>query len=254
MWFCVRKCWNMRNVAQEIARKNRIHFRDYVPVEDRYFELINSLLSDGMRVLDYGAGPDFKIGKRLENIDVEIFSMDVDSATLERNPNNRKVLGDGESIPFQDEYFDVIAFKYVFEHLERPELILTECHRCLKPGGHIVYLCPNSYCYVSWLGRIIPLFLRRRIRMLIAGIDHSETFPAFYRLNSANRIMKLMEKAGFEAVHMESGVGYPTYWEFSRTLHTIFCYFHKVIERLPVRSFDISLVGVFRKISDSTVD
>jgi SAM-dependent methyltransferase len=245
---------NVKNAVEEIARKNCIYFRDYVPVEDKYFELINSLVSDGMRVLDFGAGPDFEMGKRLENVNVELFSTDADSVTLERNPNNRKVLSDGESIPFQDEYFDMIAFKYVFEHLERPGSILTECRRCLKPGGYIAFLCPNSYSYVSCLGRIIPLFLRKRIRMFIGGIDHSETFPTFYRLNSTSRIIGLMKEAGFEAVHLESCVGYPTYWEFSRTMHTIFCYFHKIIERLPVRSFDISLVGVFRKISDSTAD
>ena len=234
-------------ISEKITQRNLAYFRDYIPVEDRYFSLVSEYLTDGTRVLDYGAGPDFKIGRRLANKNVEIFSMDVDPLSIERNPNSHKVVCDGERIPFKNEYFDMIVFKYVFEHLRNPQLVLKECSRCLKQRGYIIFLCPNSRSYVSFLGRVIPLFLRKKIRKLIGGIDDSDTFPVYYRLNTPKRIVRVMKETGFNKVVIGSYVGYPTYWEFSSVLHAFFCLFHKLLEKLPIRSFDISLVGVFKK-------
>jgi SAM-dependent methyltransferase len=42
---------------------------------------------------------------------------------------------DGVSIPFEDGAFDLVYCKQVFEHVRRPEPLLHEVHRVLRPGG-----------------------------------------------------------------------------------------------------------------------
>ena len=43
-----------------------------------------------------------------------------------------------EMLPFYDDYFDVAMTIWVLEHVQRPELILAEAKRVLKPGGRII--------------------------------------------------------------------------------------------------------------------
>ena len=42
---------------------------------------------------------------------------------------------DGVSLPFSDNYFDLIYSKQVFEHVRLPSQLLKEIYRVLKPGG-----------------------------------------------------------------------------------------------------------------------
>lgn len=51
---------------------------------------------------------------------------------------------------FESEYFDLIVFRGVFQHLDKPLHVLQKCIAMLKPGGYMVFLAtPNtgSLCY-----------------------------------------------------------------------------------------------------------
>ena len=45
--------------------------------------------------------------------------------------------------PFADNSFDLIEAYHVLEHLEKPFLIMKECHRILKPGGKLHIKVPH---------------------------------------------------------------------------------------------------------------
>lgn len=45
---------------------------------------------------------------------------------------------DGERIPFEDESFDLVYCAQVLEHVPRPELVMAEVARVLRPGGLLV--------------------------------------------------------------------------------------------------------------------
>lgn len=47
------------------------------------------------------------------------------------------VLGDASALPFNDNSFDTIIINDAVEHVDKPELVLTECIRVLKKGGRI---------------------------------------------------------------------------------------------------------------------
>jgi len=49
------------------------------------------------------------------------------------------VLGDAQSLPFDDQRFDAICCNYGILHLGNPDRFLHEAFRCLKPGGRLSF-------------------------------------------------------------------------------------------------------------------
>jgi len=56
--------------------------------------------------------------------------------------NPALVRGDAQQLPFRDGAFDFVTCLEVIEHLERPESMLKEVRRVLRPGGVVVLSTP----------------------------------------------------------------------------------------------------------------
>ena len=89
------------------------------------------------------------------------------------------VCGAGETLPFPDNYFDLVLSHEVIEHVQDDRLAVTEIVRVLRPGGRLALFCPNrGYPFethgIYWRGRYrfgnIPLvnWLPRRWRDRLA--------------------------------------------------------------------------------------
>jgi len=50
--------------------------------------------------------------------------------------------GQAESLPVDDEAFDLVALLDTVEHCEDEEAVLKECYRVCAPGGHLVVTVP----------------------------------------------------------------------------------------------------------------
>ncbi|MBI5560852.1 MAG: methyltransferase domain-containing protein [Deltaproteobacteria bacterium] len=48
-----------------------------------------------------------------------------------------------DTLPFQDESFDMVTMMAVLEHLEYPESVMVEIHRVLKQGGRLLMTVPT---------------------------------------------------------------------------------------------------------------
>lgn len=59
--------------------------------------------------------------------------------------SGRIVIGEGETLPFQDATFDFVTNLGSLEHFLDPEQGVREMRRVLKPGGYAAVLLPNSY-------------------------------------------------------------------------------------------------------------
>lgn len=63
----------------------------------------------------------------------------------------------GENIPFEENEFDIVVCFDVLEHVQNPDVLLTESLRVLKPGGHFYSTSPScarfwEYHYaIPWL-------------------------------------------------------------------------------------------------------
>jgi demethylmenaquinone methyltransferase/2-methoxy-6-polyprenyl-1,4-benzoquinol methylase len=85
-----------------------------------------------------------------ETTAIEIIGLDISQGMLnigkkkisEKNLNSKiqMVLGDGEKIPYTDNYFDVITVAYGVRNFENLEKGLSEILRVLKPNGTFIIL------------------------------------------------------------------------------------------------------------------
>ena len=62
-----------------------------------------------------------------------------------------------DPIPHKDNFFDVVFSKSVLEHFYKPELLVKEMHRVLKPGGTIITLCPDCIIIIEFILKIIHI-------------------------------------------------------------------------------------------------
>ena len=94
---------------------------------------------DPVRLLDLGAGAGNshdRLSRILPNIDYTGLDIESSPEVARRARSDlRFVTYDGETIPFDDAYFDAIFCKQVLEHVRRPDAVVSEVARVLKPGG-----------------------------------------------------------------------------------------------------------------------
>ena len=101
-------------------------------------------LKKGMKMLEPGCGR----GEFLNNfkdLGLDVYGVDSSPESKEFNPelNIALVDLDKESLPFEDNTFDIIYSKSFLEHLYYPENFLGEAYRVLKPNGLFLSLTPD---------------------------------------------------------------------------------------------------------------
>jgi ubiquinone/menaquinone biosynthesis C-methylase UbiE len=106
-------------------------------------------LEPGFGVLDFGCGPGGYIGPLAEEIGPagKIYALDVNPLAIKkvREIAARKAIQNLSTIEsdcktgLPDEHVDVVLLYDTFHHLSRPEEVLLELHRVLKPGGTLSF-------------------------------------------------------------------------------------------------------------------
>jgi len=133
------------------------------PVRFGYFMKIlhmNNINYEGMTVLDVGCGGGFlseefaKAGFSVTGIDPSEKS--IETARRHAQQNGLVITyaeGSGESLPFSDRAFDIVACCDVLEHVDDPGKVMSEISRVLKPGGVFLYDTINR-TFMSWIAVI----------------------------------------------------------------------------------------------------
>jgi len=126
----------------------------YPPRIERTLKLVNNLHASNF--LDIGCGDGsfsvlFKeVLKAEKGYGIEIFP---ESAAKANRKGICTIISDVgfSSIPFKDEFFDVVFALEIIEHLSNPSHFLEEIYRVLKPQGVIIISTPNI---ASWHSRL----------------------------------------------------------------------------------------------------
>jgi SAM-dependent methyltransferase len=102
-----------------------------------------------------------------------------------------------DGIPFPNNFFDVIYSKSVIEHFHKPENLVREMYRVLKPGGVAITLCPaweyNYKIYYEDYSHRSP-FMRDSLKdiQIIHGFENVQV-EFFYQLPVIWKNKKLMK-------------------------------------------------------------
>jgi SAM-dependent methyltransferase len=103
----------------------------------------------------------------------------------------------GEKLPFEKDTFDLLIVDNVLDHCERPELVMSEMKRVLKPEG-IIYFRQNAYnLWGKTIREIMELFL----------IDKGHPFTF-----TKTDLRKLFDKFNFSALQSKHN-GYFETWK-----------------------------------------
>ena len=117
----------------------------------RFFAAHLRSLAPGSRMLDAGCGNGIESGPyadRLAVYGVDYQPTYVDSCAS-AYPDAHYSLGDLAALDFPDEHFDLVLMNQVIEHLERPQVVVAELTRVLRPGGTLLVATPN-YGTFGW--------------------------------------------------------------------------------------------------------
>ena len=103
----------------------------------------------GAKVLDIGTGPG-AIPLNLQHLYPEagFFGCDISCGMLRMAHAASKkkqaplllAAGDGQQLPYKDNVFDVIISFFALHHMDRPEDVLREVDRVLRPGGRLLIM------------------------------------------------------------------------------------------------------------------
>ncbi len=128
------------------------------------------------KVLEIGAGnaPHYKYIKHSYE---EYHIVDTSDVILENYKDNFKVIAkkyDGETLPYENEYFDRIIISHCLEHINNPEEFLHEMMKKLKKGGVLSISLPTDPGLLFRLGRLyLKLFsLKKKYKISSKKFDY----------------------------------------------------------------------------------
>ena len=148
--------------------------------------------------------------------DNEIYGMDYANSGLEvaRSHGVNVRTGDlnsNASLPFEDEFFDIVVCKDILEHLLDPMAVVREVKRVLKTDGYLIVSVPNHFC----LPMRLRIFAGRGIVYHSLMEDHRREYDEWNYMH-----IRFFTYAGFKRFLRYSGfTPQKWFWDFGNLAH-----------------------------------
>jgi 2-polyprenyl-3-methyl-5-hydroxy-6-metoxy-1,4-benzoquinol methylase len=165
-----KKLYNyLLNLAEKrgFSEAKKEHWAYYMMETSRAEKTINYILSDfqikdteNSKVLDIGCGYGSLIVV-LKQFFQEVYGIEIESERVEwaqkRTPSAEIICGSATTLPWQDEYFELILSTDVLEHIpyKEQQMVASELMRVLKPGGKAYLELPNRLQILDEHNRIL---------------------------------------------------------------------------------------------------
>jgi len=199
------------------------------------------------KILDLGAGAGIVEQLNFKGLASCICGVDIDTRVLDNPYLDEAKVGRAESIPYEDNSFDIVISINVLEHLSDPEKIFKEVHRILKKDGVFIVKTPNKYHYVKILASLTPHWFHlyyNRIRRR----TEKNTFPTLYKANSKKKIIYYGESTGFKVESIEIIEGRPEYLRISWPTYLLGTIYEKIVNSTEfLHHFRVVILACLRK-------
>jgi len=236
------------NLAQKeyIGKQLKKVYPEFVTGGDYYRGYLKKYLKSNMVVLDAGCG-DYGIIPEFRKIPKLIIGLDEDKDLLEKNKIvHKKIVANLEKIPMDDDSVDLVTSEFVLEHVEKPDIILKEIFRVLKPNGKFIFITPNVLNPVMVLSKILPHFIHELLRSKLLK-KQEETHRTNYRANTYRKLKYLGKKAGFQNLDIVRA-GNPEYLAFCKPLVLPSILIERFIDNKLFSILKMYLIACFKKI------
>jgi SAM-dependent methyltransferase len=155
-------------------------------------------IGPGSRVLEIGSGYGY-LAPFVIALGAQYFGLDLATSAVAQIPalnNCHGLVANGCELPFSDHRFDVVICMEVIEHLERPDLLVSECRRVASAGARLVFSCPsymNLFLPLKWLADLgVPWCKAYLVRQ---PIDRTTTALYLLRILETHRLRILARRA-----------------------------------------------------------
>jgi ubiquinone/menaquinone biosynthesis C-methylase UbiE len=187
-----------KHIKQNEKKWNK--WAEYADGNGRIFEYLRraqkevlSLIEfkENINFLDIGCGTGWALGQAALSVENSstFYGVDMSPRMIEKATDNFKdkknfhfIQSNAESIPLEDNLFDIIICTNSFHHYLHPAKAMEEIYRLLKESGKIYILDPTAD---FWLVKVIDIL----IRILE---------PQHVKIYSSNEFKELMLRAGLK--------------------------------------------------------
>lgn len=216
--------------------------------DDEFFrQRILRRLSPSMVILDLGAGAGIVEQMNFRGKVARVCGVDLDSRVESNTYLDEGRVSDAGQIPYSDEHFDLVFCDNVFEHLDRPQDVLTEVHRVLKPRGLFMFKTPNKLHYMPMIARLTPHVFHQYVNR-IRGRAEVDTFPTRYRINTKSDVKRFAQATCFDVKEIRLIEGRPEYLRMTAPTYVIGMLYERIVNLTEVFApFRILLIGTLRK-------
>lgn len=210
-------CWDEWSGRYDYGRS---YSKDLVLKEDEAWKgfFCSEFGTKPLKILDVGTGTGF-LSIPLAELGHQVVGVDMSPGMMSRcmeKAHEKKLdmdlrMGDAESLPFEDESFDVVVSRWVLWTLLHPDKSVSEWYRVLKPGGR-AYAFDTPFVGKDRnkfdnrirrnMGRVlITIVERRNAWSETYGKELNERLPLNYdKPGSFDRQVKLFVDCGFSDV------------------------------------------------------
>lgn len=207
--------------------------------DDKIFRsYIKKVITSDSIVLDYGCGRGNISEMNFHNDVKYVAGVDI-GIEVHENPyisEGKQLDLDNFSIPYEDNYFDVVFSDNVMEHVANPDEVFSEINRILKPGGYFLSKTPNKYHYVALIASVTPNWFHIYYNKK-RGRKEFDTFPTLYKCNSKKDVKSFSDKHGFTVSYTDLIEGRPEYLRLSSITYLLGLLYEKIVNSTKHLSF-----------------
>jgi SAM-dependent methyltransferase len=230
-----------QNLLRERYREMNPSWR---PATELYAALVKATIRPSDRLLDLGCGRGGLV-EQLGHPLAQVVGVDPDWRSLvEHRLPLPRLTAVSDHLPLAHGRFDLVFASWLLEHLEHPSLTFNQIARVLRPGGCFIFITPNAAHPLSHLNRALGRFARLQGALVgrFYGRADGDTFPTFYRANTAEALNRLGAAAGLRLVSLVA-ISDPTYLAFNEPLFQLMLRF----EARLAEERHIHLVGCLQR-------
>jgi SAM-dependent methyltransferase len=204
-------------------------------------------LKPGYVILDVGAGRGRVQEMSFKGLARQVFGIDPDPRVVENPLLDKGFQGLADHMPFfADNTFDLVFCDNVLEHVERPGLFYSEIARVLKPGGYFISKTPNRFYYVAIIAALTPHAFHSFVNKK-RGRSESDTFPTFYRANTASAQRKWAKQSGLRIVEIDYIEGRPEYLRIYFFTYLMGLIYERIVNFLGLKFLKAVILTVSQK-------
>jgi SAM-dependent methyltransferase len=227
-------------------RRRFAHVAD--TVSDKYPEIVGAFAQDGSVIADVGGGAQCVFAQQCRNS--HIVALDISAAQLERNHDveDLRVADVTRHLPLPDLSCDIVASRYVVEHLRGVERFAEESYRVLKPGGVFITLFPNRNAPFSLINRALSVSAARKVAYALKEeAARWDVFPAYYEYCAPGVFRRLLESKGFTSVDVKVTYSQSTYYSFFFPLALLVLCYEWILARLNLTALSAHVLVCAKK-------